>query len=183
MATNLVAQPTPKDSPKPAMQADQLKQYTLWQLLGIWLVGGAPMWLLGWVAYPILSAGLASVDAAILRFKLLTIGLVWEFALAMIILYREEGNIRPSTVRRRFWLNHPVSVTTGKTNKSLWWWIIPLILLVAFLEVGLRSMLVNVWTTIFPFFAQPKGYDVSGLFSPDLRARWVVPGGSWDCFL
>jgi hypothetical protein len=27
-------------------------QYTLWQILGIWLVGSAPMWLLSWVAYP-----------------------------------------------------------------------------------------------------------------------------------
>ena len=25
-------------------------QYTLWQILGIWLAAGAPMWLLGWVA-------------------------------------------------------------------------------------------------------------------------------------
>jgi hypothetical protein len=23
-------------------------QYTLWQILGIWLAAGAPMWLLGW---------------------------------------------------------------------------------------------------------------------------------------
>src|SRR3990172_7978718 len=106
-------------------------QYTLWQVFGIWLAGGAPMWLLGWVAYPAMSAGFLAVDAALLRMKLLTVGLIWEFVLAMIILYREEGDIRLSTISRRFWLSHPISSTTGETKKALWWWIIPLILLVA----------------------------------------------------
>jgi len=152
-------------------------QYTLWQILGIWLAAGAPMWILGWVAYPAMSAGLPPVEAGLLRVKLLTVGLIWEFVLAMIILYREEGNIRLSTISRRFWLNHPVSAKTGETKKSLWWWIIPLILLVASLEMGLRSVLVNLWTAVFPFFAEPKGYDASVLFSPELRAQWV---GAWS---
>lgn len=58
-------------------------QYTLWQVLGVWLTAGAPMWLLGWVAYPAMSAGLPPVDAALLRMKLLTVGLIWQFVLAM----------------------------------------------------------------------------------------------------
>ena len=151
-------------------------QYTLWQVFGIWLAGGAPMWLLGWVAYPAMSAGFLAVDAALLRMKLLTVGLIWEFVLAMIILYREEGDIRLSTISRRFWLNHLISSTTGETKKALWWWIIPLILLVAALGMGLRSVLVNLWTGIFPFFAEPKGYDGSALFAPELRTQWV---GAW----
>jgi hypothetical protein len=69
------------------------EQYTLWQILGIWLAAGAPMWLLGWVAYPALSAGLPPLEAGLLRYTLLTVGLAWEFVLAMSILYREEGNI------------------------------------------------------------------------------------------
>ncbi len=154
-------------------------QFKLWQILLIWLAAGAPMWLLSWIAYPALSAGLSPLDAGMARYQLLTMGLVWQFALALAIVYAEEGNIRLTTVRRRFWLNHPISARTGETNKSLWWWIIPLILLVAALEVGLRSMLVSQWTAIFPFFAQPKGYDVSALFSPGLRAQWH---GAWSFF-
>ena len=96
-------------------------QYSLAKIIGIWLAAGLPMWLLGWVAYPALSAGLSVVDAGLLRIKLLTVGLIWEFVLAMIILYREEGNIRLSTISRRFWLNHPVSPKTGETKKALWW--------------------------------------------------------------
>ena len=80
-------------------------QYTLWQILGIWLAGSAPMWLLSWVAYPAMSVSLSQVDAGLLRMKLLAVGLIWQFVLAMIILYREEGNIRLSTISHRFWLN------------------------------------------------------------------------------
>jgi len=151
-------------------------QYTLWQILGIWFAAGAPMWILGWVAYPAMSAGLAPLDAGLLRMKLMAVGLIWEFVLAMIILYREEGNIRLGTISRRFWLNHPKSARSGETNKILWWWLIPLILLVAALEIGLRSTLVDVWTGIFPFFAEPEGYDASAMFTPELRAQMV---GAW----
>ena len=46
-------------------------QYTPWQILGIWLAGGVPVWLLGWMAYPPMSAGLPPLDAGLLRMKLL----------------------------------------------------------------------------------------------------------------
>ena len=153
------------------------KQYTLWQIFGIWLAAGAPMWLLGWLVYPVLSVNLPVLEAGLLRMKLMAIGLVWQFVLAMIILYREEGNIRLDTISRRFWLNHPKSARTGKTNKNLWWWIIPLILLVATCEITLRSTLIQVWTGIFPFFAEPEGYDMSALFAPELSLMWL---GAWD---
>lgn len=151
-------------------------QYTRWQILGLWLAGGAPIWLLGWVAYPALSAGLPPLDAGLLRYQLLTIGLVWQFVLSLIILYREEGDIRLETISRRFWLNHPRTARSEETKKTLWWWIVPLILLVAFVEIGFRSALVNLWTAIFPFFAEPAGYDVAALFTPELSGQMV---GAW----
>jgi hypothetical protein len=30
-------------------------QYTLWQILGIWLAGGAPIWILAWLVYTMLA--------------------------------------------------------------------------------------------------------------------------------
>ncbi|HEY3474107.1 MAG TPA: CPBP family intramembrane glutamic endopeptidase [Anaerolineales bacterium] len=158
-------------------------QYTLGQVLGIWLAAGAPMWLLGWVAYPALSAGLSAIDAGLLRMKLLTVGLIWQFVLAMIILYREEGNVRLSTISRRFWLNHPVSARTGETKKALWWWIIPLIVLYAFLEIGLRSSLIDVWLKLFPFFADPGGSNFEAVFAPEIRAQWIGNWGFLGLFL
>ena len=146
-------------------------QYSLVKILGIWLSAGAPMWLLGWVAYPALSKGLSTTDAGLLRLKLMTVGLIWQFVLSMIILHREEGNIRLRTIRNRFWLNNPISPQTGKKNKKLWWWIIPLILLTAAVEMLLGGALNNLWVSLFPFLAEPPGYSSAVLFeNPE---QWV----------
>jgi membrane protease YdiL (CAAX protease family) len=155
-------------------------QYNLWQILGIWLAGGIPMWLLGWVVYPLLSASLPPMEAGLLRIKLMTIGLVWQFVLSMIILYHEEGNIRLTTIGRRFRLNHPISPKTGETKKALWWWIIPLVILVALIDIALRPVIVRVTGDTLPFLAVPKGYDMSAMFTPELFVQWV---GAWGWFV
>jgi membrane protease YdiL (CAAX protease family) len=152
-------------------------QYTLWQIFGIWLAAGAPMWVLGWLVYPALSRDLPAMDAGLLRMKLLTVGLIWQFVLSMLILYREEGNIRLGTIRRRFWLNGPVSPKTGQKDNRLWWVVLPLILLVVVLELGLDPVLNGMWTKVFPFLAEPEGYSPAILFAPELRTLWI---GAWD---
>jgi membrane protease YdiL (CAAX protease family) len=152
-------------------------QYTFWQIIGIWLAAGAPMWVLGWLVYPSLSAGLPPVDAGLLRIKLFTAGLIWQFVLSMLILYREERNIRIETIRRRFWLNGPVSPRTGQKDRRLWWVILPLFFLMIVLELGLDPVLNGTWTKIFPFLAEPQGYSPETLFAPELRFLWV---GAWD---
>ena len=150
------------------------EQYTLWQIFLIWLAAGAPMWLLGWAAYPALSKGLSTTDAGLMRLRLLTVGLIWQFVLSMVILYREEGNIRYETIRRRFWLNHPVSPKTGEKNKKLWWWIIPLILLTAAAEFLFSGPLNDLWVKVFPFLAEPPGYAADALFEDP--GQWI---GAW----
>ena len=154
-------------------------QYTFWQILGIWLAGGAPLWIFGWLVYPALSQRLPAVDTGLLWEKLLIIGLVWQFVLSMLILYREEGDIRISTICRRFWLNNPISPRTGQKDNRLWWLLIPLMLLVAALELGLAPFINEIWTTLFPFLAEPPSRSLDALFAPEMHARWI---GAWDFF-
>ena len=161
-------------------RSDEEAQYKLWQIILIWLAGGAPMWILGWLVYPALRQGLPAVDAGLLRMKLLIVGLVWQFLLSMLILYREEGNMRISTISRRFWLNSPVSPRTGQKDNRLWWLLIPLMLLVVALELGLAPFLNDIWTRLFPFLAEPQSHSLGALFAPELRARWI---GAWDFFV
>ena len=52
-----------------------------------------------------------------------------------------------------------------------------MIMLVTFVEIGFKPTLVNLWTTIYPLFAEPKGYDMAELFSLKLSAQQVV--GVW----
>jgi len=154
-------------------------QYTLWQILGIWLAGGAPIWILAWLVYPALSRGLPAVDSGLLLMKLDLIGLVWQFVLSMLILYREEGNIKISTIRRRFWLNNPVSPRTGQKDNRLWWLLIPLILLTALIDLGVAPFLSDLWIKLFPFLAEPTSRSLDALFAPEMQTRWI---GAWNFF-
>src|SRR5512143_1382775 len=136
MTTNTLAQRAIQENTK-RIQAERTNRPSFWQILGIWLAGGAPLWIFGWLVYPTLRQGLSPIDSGLLWERLMLIGLVWEFVLSMFILYREEGNIRIATIRRRFWLNNPVSPRTGRQDNRLWWLLIPLMLLVVFEELGL----------------------------------------------
>ena len=55
---------------------------------------------------------------------LLLIGLIWLFVLAMIIVRREEGDLRWATVKRRLRLNTPRDPKTGESRRNLWLWVI-----------------------------------------------------------
>lgn len=154
-------------------------QYALWQILAIWFAAAAPMGLLGWLVHPSLSQGLPAVDRGLLWMKLDLLGLVWQFALSMFILYREEGNIRLATISRRFWLNNPISPRTGRKDNRLWWMLIPLMLLTVALELGLAPFLTEAWTNLFPSLAEPPSRSLDVLFAPEMQARWV---GAWNFF-
>lgn len=154
-------------------------QYALWQILAIWFAAGAPLWISAWVIHPILRQGLSVLDSGLLWMRLDIAALVWQFALSMLILYREEGNIRISTISRRFWLNNPISPRTGQKDNRLWWLLIPLMLLTVGLELGLAPFLDGLWTKLFPFLVEPQSRSLDALFAPEMQARWI---GAWSFF-
>ena len=178
--TTLIAKEGFNPAQEQSILEQETNQYTLWQILVIWLAAGVPMWILGWLVYPFLSQNLIPVDAGLLRIKLFTVGLIWQFVLSMLILYLEEGNIRLTTIRRRFWLNNPISPKTGHKDNRLWWLLLPLILLMVVLELGLGPVLNGTWTRLFPFLVEPPGYSAETLFAPELRSLWI---GAWDLLM
>jgi len=160
-----------------AEMAQEKSQYSLWQIVGIWLAGGAPIWILNWLIYPMLRENMLAADAGLLLIKLLTIGLAWEFVLSMFLLYREERNLRLETIRRRFWLNHPVSSKSNQINKRLWLALAPCILFGTGLQLGLSPILNRLWVMVFPFLAEPQGYGMGVLFAPEMLLHWR---GAWE---
>ena len=154
-------------------------QYSLPKILGIWVAAALPMAILGWVVHPALAPDFKAdpLGAGVTRMVLMTVGLVWQFALAMIIVYKEEGDLRWATIRRRLWLNKPRDPKTGQPRGRLWLWVIPLIILVAALELTVAPLLNNFWVKIFPFFNAPPGFNpVELLESPGVQAQLV---GAW----
>jgi membrane protease YdiL (CAAX protease family) len=156
----------------------EIPQYSLSKILLVWAAAAAPMAVLGWIVAPALSRG--SGNPGIVRLGALTIGLVWQFVLVMILLYREAGNLHWSTIRERLWLQRPRSSSTGVTDRRLWWWLIPVVILTALYEMQVTGVLDRLWVSLVPVLAEPPSFSLGGILgSPEAKAQLV---GSWGFY-
>ena len=138
----------------------QGEQYSLAKILGIWVLAALPMGVLSWIALPPLASDSDQLGFGVTRVVLLTLGLVWLFVLSMIIIRREEGDLRWATVKRRLRLNAPRLPATGEPRARLWLWVIPFLVAVALVDIVLSTPLKNAWVSVFPFLAEPQGYSL-----------------------
>ena len=153
--------------------------YTLRRILAIWAAAAVPMAFLGWVVAPALaSASPTGRQSFTTRVMALTIGLMWQFVLAMIIVYREEGDLHWATIRRRLWLTTPKDPQTGQPRGMFWLWLVPLLILITVWELAVHAPLDDLWVQVFPFFAEPPGFSGRELF--ESRAAQAQLVGAWD---
>ena len=159
------------------------EQYSLAKILGIWALATAPMGILGWIVFSLLAPDFESdpLGSGVTRVVLLTLGLVWLFVLSMIIVRREEGDLRWATLKRRLRLNAPREPSTGVPRAMLWLWVIPFLVGVVVIELVLASALENAWVSVFPFLAEPQGgYSFDAILgSQEVLQRLV---GAWWFF-
>lgn len=154
----------------------EIPQYSLGKILLVWAAAALPMAILGWIVAPALALG--SDDPVFARLAVLAVGLVWQFALVMLLLYREVRTWRWSILRERLWLNAPRSPRTGEARRRLWWWLVPVTLLTAFFDLRVKASLDGWWVSIFPFLAEPPGWSLgSALATPEARSHLV---GAWS---
>ena len=98
----------------------------------------------------------------------------------MIIVRREEGDLRWATIKRRLRLNTPRDPATGVPRARLWLWVVPFLVAVVVFEGVLTSPIQNAWVSVFPFFAESQGYSFDAIFeSQEILERLV---GAWWFF-
>jgi len=155
------------------------EQYSLGRILGIWALAAAPMGILSWIVFPLLAPDFESdpLEFGVIRIVLLTLGLAWLFVLSMIIVRREEGDLRWATVKRRLRLNAPRDPKTGETRRKLWLWVVPFIVGVAVIELVLNTPLEKAWVSVFPFLAEPEGYSFDAILGSQAVLQRLV--GAW----
>ena len=155
------------------------EQYSLAKILGIWALAAAPMGVLGWIIFPLLALDFESdpLTFGVTLLVLLALGLVWLFVLSMIIVRREEGDLRWTTVKQRLRLNVPREPATGQPRARLFLWVVPFIVAVAVIELLLNTPLENAWVSLFPFLAEPEGRSFDAILgSQEILQRLV---GAW----
>src|SRR5574341_688936 len=156
------------------LPAGETGQYTLWQIIGIWALVALPMALLVWVILPIIIP-YVPLHPGITYWLLIIVGMVWEFVVALGIVYLELGTLRWSAVRRRLRLQTPRDPKTDQPNRKLYWWLLPLILLDV-LFVVFSGYLDAPMAWLFPALKEPDFMDIQQLVSPQYVGQWWLMG-------
>jgi membrane protease YdiL (CAAX protease family) len=149
-------------------QVVRVPQYTLGGVLGTWAAAALPMAALAWLIAPLLAHtfdGPTALPRALIL--ALTAGLVWQFALVLILIHREQGSLRWSIVKDALWLHAPRNPRTGRRWGWAWLLLIPLILALAVEE-------------LLPTLPTPASRDM-GLFL-DSDAGQTFLSGNWGWF-
>lgn len=157
-------------------------QYSPGRILGIWALAAVPMGVLSWVIYPRLAPNFGSdpLAAGVTRMVLITLGLMWQFALTLIIVRREEGDLRLATIRRRLRLNTPCDAKSGRPRRVLWLWLIPFIAAAAVWDIALTSPVETAWVSAFPALGEPPGYGFDAVFESAIMLERLE--GAWWFF-
>jgi uncharacterized protein len=155
------------------------EQYSLAKILGIWALAAAPMGILSWIVFPLLALDFDSDPLAfgVTLFVLIALGLVWLFVLSMIIVRREEGDLRWATLKRRLRLNTPREPATGQPRPRLFLWVVPFIVGVTVIELVLNTPIENAWVSVFPFLTEPEGRSFDAFFGSQEVLKGLV--GAW----
>jgi membrane protease YdiL (CAAX protease family) len=160
------------------LESPDIPQYSLAKILLIWAAAAVPMGILGWVVAPALSRD--SANPGMVRISVLTLGLIWQFVIVVIMLYREAGTLRWSSIKQRLWLLKPSTDQGRKPNGRLWWWLVPVIVLTALYEMQVGGVIDQLWVSLFPALAEPPSFSMAAfLGSPEGKAEIL---GAWGFF-
>lgn len=117
-----------------AVSSVEIPQLRIRGILAVWAAAAVPMGLLAWLVAPVLEDRFAG-DGIVPMMKALIVcltgGLVWQFVLVAILVGREQGTLRWSTVREALWLRSPRSPRSGRVGGRIWLIVIPLLILFA----------------------------------------------------
>jgi membrane protease YdiL (CAAX protease family) len=146
-----------------------IRQLSARAVLAVWAAAAVPMGLLSWVVAPRIADGLSGpaplVEALIIT---LTAGLVWQFALVLGLVHREQGTLRWPVVREVLWLRAPRDPRSGRRG-GRGWLILP--------GLVVASAATNL---LVPSLPHPGGRDF-GLFL-DSHAGHAFLSGAWGWF-
>ena len=148
-----------------------IPQYSIGKILAVWAAAALPMAALAWLVAPALEdelGGEGNVPMAKALVICLTAGLIWQFVLVVILVRREQGPLRWSTVREALWLRSPQSPSSGRRGGRLWLILIPLLL--AF----------YVAHTLLPTPPLPENRDLGEFLDSDAGENFL--SGAWGWF-
>jgi membrane protease YdiL (CAAX protease family) len=152
------------------VSAVEIPQYRRRAIVAIWAAAALPMAVLAWLVSPLLAdrfGGEGIVPMAKALYVSLTVGLVWQFVLVAVLLRREQGTLRWSTVREALWLRSPRSPRSGRIGGRVWLILIPLI------------VLFGAGHELIPSLLAPENRDFATLVESDAGKAFLSGAWGW----
>lgn len=103
-------------------------QYSRRGIYMIWAAAAIPMGVLSWIIAPALASGNGIESLVRPLIACMTVGLVWQFVLAMALVGYEQRSLRWSRIKEALWLRQPRSPKTGRVGGKVWLVVIPLMI-------------------------------------------------------
>jgi membrane protease YdiL (CAAX protease family) len=160
------------DSPDSAVSQVEVPQYGGWAIFSIWAAAAVPMAVLAWLMAPALAGRLTGEDGLPLvkaLLLLITAGLIWQFVLVLILVHREQGSLRWSTLREVLWLRAPRSPRSGRRGGRMWLVVIPLMIAYAAVPFVLS----------IPALDGPESRDFGAFLESDLGQSFMAGNWRW----
>ena len=152
--TNGIAQDVTPDKPA----AHEPAQYSIRKILAVWLAATVPMALAAWIAAPALASAMGGANALPQALLVtLTIGLVWQFVLVVVLVYRELGGLSWSAACEALWIRAPRSPKTGRRGGRLWL-VVALMIAGLILVEAVPAVPHPVNRDLAPFLGTPAGH-------------------------
>lgn len=157
---------------KPATQ----KQYTLTQIIVLWLLVTVPMGIARFWIFPQFQ-DVVPLHPGIFFWWLMILGMVWQFVLSVTVLKVELKTLYWSALKARLWLNHPLDRKSQQANQARYWLTIPVILYTFVLEsYGTLDFVQDWFLRVFPSLTPPDTILIRSLATPEFRGAWYLVG-------
>lgn len=153
-----------------ALSRSSTAQYSLARILLIWLGATLPMSALAWVVWPFLRQWV-DFHPGLLFWMLMIVGMIWQCALALLVLRAELGTLRWSVLAPRIWAQQPRDPRSDTRRTRLWWMLAPIALVFAvltalseFLSPAIEALGVHA----------SAGTEISELADPQFIGQWWI---------
>ena len=145
----------------------EVPQYPLRSILAVWAAAALPMAVLAWLVAPRLASSMDGEPFAAALIVCMTVGLIWQFALVLVLVGREQHSLRWKVLSQALWLRAPQSPSTGRVGGIVWLVVIPFTLLFAAKE-------------FIPKLAAPVSRDFGIFLGSDTGMSFL--DGAWGWF-
>lgn len=151
-------------------------QYSLSKIMAIWAVVSLPMPVLVFFVAPAFARA-TDTQLGLMIWYVGISGMVWQFVVAMFLLYRELDEFTWTAIKARIWLNKPSDPNTGKKSYKYFWWLIPAAVFIIFFEMTpVGHYIDQILPALFPALENLEGTDIEKLFIPELLGAWWLLG-------